>query len=133
MDLPRKRIEYDLTEEQKVCACCQGALHRIGEDVGEQLHILPQTPWVWQHVRFKYGCYRCERHGVSAPVVRAAMPPQPLPGSVADAATIATFMTCKYAAVPDGGGIRARRDRPGPLHDGALDDRHQPTLSAAPV
>lgn len=96
-DLPRKRVEHDLPEELKICACCQGALHRIGEDISEQLHIPPATPWVWQHVRFKYGCRHCERYGVSAPVVRADMPPQPLPGSVADAATIATVMTGKYA------------------------------------
>ena len=64
---------------------------------GEQLHIPPATPWVWQHVRVKYGCRHCERHGISASVVRAAMPPQPLPGSIADAATIATVMTGKYA------------------------------------
>jgi transposase len=51
--LPRKRVEHDIPEEQKICACCQGALHRIGEDVSEQLHIPPATPWVWQHVRFK--------------------------------------------------------------------------------
>jgi transposase len=96
-DLPRQRIEYDLPEEQKVCPCCQGTMHRIGEDVTEQLHIPPAKPWVWQHVRFKYGCRHCERHELSAPVIRAAMPPQPLPGSVADAATIATVMTGKYA------------------------------------
>lgn len=96
-DLPHQRIEYDLAEEQKICVCGQGALHRIGEDISEQLHIPPQTPWVWQHVRFKCGCRHCERHGISAPVVRAAMPAQPLPGSVADAATIATVMTGKYA------------------------------------
>jgi len=96
-DLPRKRVEYDLAPEQKMCACCQGALHRIGEDISEQLHMPPQAPWVWQHVRFKYGCRHCERHGISAPVVRAAMPAQPLPGSVADATTIATVMTGKYA------------------------------------
>jgi transposase len=96
-DLPRKRVEYDLPEDQKVCPCCQEAMHRIGEDVTEQLHIPPSKPWVWQHVRFKYGCRHCERHEVSAPVVRAAMPAQPLPGSVADAATIATVMTGKYA------------------------------------
>jgi transposase len=88
----------ELSAREHFCSAagCQGALHRIGEDVSEQLHIPPQTPWVWQHVRFKYGCRHCERHGVSAPVVRAAMPAQPLPGSVADAATIATVMTGKY-------------------------------------
>jgi hypothetical protein len=51
-DLPRKRVEHDIPEEQRICACCQGALHCIGEDVSEQLHIPPATPWVWQHVRF---------------------------------------------------------------------------------
>lgn len=96
-DLPRKRIEYDLSEDQKNCGCCQGALHCIGEDISEQLHIPPATPWVWQHVRFKYGCRHREQHEISAPVVRADMPAQPLPGSVADAATIATVMTGTYA------------------------------------
>lgn len=96
-DLPRKRVEHDLPDDQKICACCQSALHRIGEDVSEQLHIPPATAWVWQHVRFKYGCRHCEQHEINAPVVRADMPAQPLPGSVADAATIATVMTGKYA------------------------------------
>src|SRR5260363_35269 len=50
----------------------------------------PREVWVWQHVRFKYGCRHCERHEIRAPVVRAEMPAQPLPGSVASAATIAT-------------------------------------------
>jgi len=68
-DLPRKRVEYDLPEEQKICACCQGSLHHIGEDISEQLHIPPAAPWVWQHVRFKYGCRHCERHGISAPLL----------------------------------------------------------------
>ena len=38
-NLPRTRIEYDLPEERKICPCCQGALHRMGEEVSEQLHI----------------------------------------------------------------------------------------------
>ncbi len=57
----------------------------------------PRQVWVWQHVRFKYGCRHCKRHQISAPVVRADMPPQLLPGSVASAATISTVMTSKYA------------------------------------
>ncbi len=27
-DLPRERIVLDLTDEEKVCACCQGELHK---------------------------------------------------------------------------------------------------------
>ncbi|WP_238984922.1 IS66 family transposase [Candidatus Glomeribacter gigasporarum] len=96
-ELPRQRIEYDLPDAQKCCPHCQRMMHRIGEDISEQLHIPPRQVWVWQHVRFKYGCRHCERHEIRAPVVRAEMPAQPLPGSVASAATIATVMTSKYA------------------------------------
>jgi hypothetical protein len=37
--LPRRRIEYDLPESAKVCPCCAHALHRMGEEISEQLHI----------------------------------------------------------------------------------------------
>lgn len=35
--LKRERIEYDLPEEQRGCACCGNPMHRIGEDISEQL------------------------------------------------------------------------------------------------
>jgi hypothetical protein len=38
-DLPRERIEYDLPEDRKICPCCGEALHRMGEEVSEQLHM----------------------------------------------------------------------------------------------
>lgn len=95
-DLPRTRIEYDLPEDQKGCACCGHALHRMGEETSEQLHIEVQAS-VLQHVRFKYACRYCERHATATPVVTAPMPAQPLPGGNASAALIATVMTGKYA------------------------------------
>jgi transposase len=95
-DLPRTRIEYDLPEDQKVCPCCKGAMHRMGEQTCEQLHIELKAS-VLQHVRFKYACRHCERHAEHTPVVIASMPTQPLPGSNASPAMIATVMTAKYA------------------------------------
>jgi transposase len=95
-DLPRTRIEYDLPEDQKVCPCCQGAMHRMGEQTCEQLHIEVKAS-VLQHVRFKYACRHCERHAEHTPIVIAPMPAQPLPGSNASPAMIATVMTAKYA------------------------------------
>lgn len=50
--LPRQRIEYDLPESEKACPGCAHALHRLGEDMGEQLHIEVKAS-VLQHVRFK--------------------------------------------------------------------------------
>ncbi|MFP3582633.1 IS66 family transposase [Paraburkholderia sp. SIMBA_055] len=93
--LSRQRIEYDLPEEQKVCPCCANALHRMGEEVSEQLHIEVKAS-VLQHVRFRYACRHCERHAERTPVITAPMPAQPLPGSNASAAMIATVTAGKY-------------------------------------
>lgn len=95
--LPRKRVEHDLPESEKVCRCCQGALHRMGEETSEQLDIVPATVQVLQHVRFKYACRQCDRHGESSQIITSAMPPQPMPGSIASPATVATVLTAKYA------------------------------------
>jgi transposase len=95
-DLPRTRIEYDLPEDQKVCPCCQGAMHRMGEQTCEQLHIQVKASEL-QHVRFKYACRHRERHAEHTPILIAPMPAQPLPGSNASAAMIATVMSAKYA------------------------------------
>jgi transposase len=93
--LPRQRIEYDLPESDKVCPCCERALHRMGEETSEQLHVDVKAS-VLQHVRFKYACRHCERHAERTPVITAPMPAQPLPGSNASAAMIATVTAGKY-------------------------------------
>ena len=31
-DLPREVIVHDISDEEKICGCCAGELHRIGED-----------------------------------------------------------------------------------------------------
>ena len=85
--LKRVRVEHDLPEADKTCSCCQGALHRIGEDVTEQLHIVPATVCVLQHARFKYACRRCEQQATSCQIVTSPMPAQPIPDSIASAST----------------------------------------------
>ncbi len=93
--LKRERIEYDLPEDQRGCPCCGNPMHRIGEDISEQLHV--ELKWtVHQNVRAKYACRHWERHAEHTPVVLAPMPVQPLPGSHADASVIATVATAKY-------------------------------------
>ncbi|QKM57730.1 hypothetical protein CG017_05810 (plasmid) [Burkholderia glumae] len=94
-ELPRQRIEYDLPDDEKVCPCCRSAMHRMGEEVSEQLHFEVKAS-VLQHVRFKYACRHCERNAESTPIVTAPMPAQPLPGSNASAALIATVTAGKY-------------------------------------
>lgn len=93
--IPRTRIEYDLPEDQKSCPCCSHAMHRMGENLTEQLHIEIKAT-VLQNVRFKYACRHCERGGINTPVVIAPMPAQPLPGSVATASTLALVLASKF-------------------------------------
>lgn len=56
-DLPRERIEYDLPEDQKTCQCCGKALHRMGEDVSEQLLFEYQLGRGGEHPRAFLGDY----------------------------------------------------------------------------
>ncbi len=94
-NLPRERVEYDLTDDQKACPCCRHQMHRMGETVTEQLHIEVKAK-VLQNARFKYACRHCDRTGINTPVVTAPMPAQPLPGSIATASTLAFALVHKY-------------------------------------
>lgn len=95
--LPRVRVEHDIPEAKKTCACgCQ--LTRIGEVTSEQFDLIPARAQVLQHVRFKYACRSCEgtSHDGSA-VVTAEMPAQPIPKSNASPGLAAHIATSKYA------------------------------------
>lgn len=88
--LPRIRIEHDLSDAQKACACgCQRTL--IGEQTSEQLDIIPATVRVLVHVRKKYACKACQ-DGVQL----APLPPQPIPKSNASAGLLAHVAIAKY-------------------------------------
>jgi transposase len=95
--LPRKRIEHDIPDTEKTCACgCQKT--RIGEVISEQLDIEPAKACVLQHVRAKYACRRCEGTDDDAPaVVTAPLPAQPLPKSNCSPGLAAFITVSKYA------------------------------------
>ena len=40
-DIPLERVIYDISDEDKICDCCQHALHKIGEDTNEKLEFIP--------------------------------------------------------------------------------------------
>jgi transposase len=102
--LPRVRVEHDIAETQKTCACgCQ--LTRIGEVTSEQFDIEPAKARVLQHVRFKYACRTCEGTSVvpearngnfGKAVITAPLPAQPIPKSNASPGLIAYITTAKY-------------------------------------
>ena len=89
-DLPRIEMVVDI--EDRSCPCCGNALHRIGEDAGERLDIVPAQFRVLVIRRPKYGCRSCENVVVQAPA-----PSRLIEGGLPTDATVAQVLVSKYA------------------------------------
>ena len=88
-DLPRQRIDYDLSDAEKAEF---DAVARIGEEVSETLDYTPPVLTVIEHARAKY---RCEKDGEST-IRTATAEPSPLPKSNVSAGLLAHVLVSKY-------------------------------------
>jgi transposase len=88
--LPREEIVIEPAID--ACSCCQGKLHRIGEDVSEMLDIVPAIIRVKRIRRPRYGCRACE-----GAVVQAPAPPRPVEGGLPTTALLAHVAVSKFA------------------------------------
>lgn len=91
VELPRTRIEHDVTPEEKICPECGADKKKFGEDVSEQMDYIPASMHVIEHVRPKYACPCCREH-----VSQAAKPAQPIEKGTAGPGLIAHVITSKY-------------------------------------
>jgi transposase len=89
-ELERIVVEHDLSDHEKICDCSCQKLH-IGDDVSEQLDIIPAVIQVIQHRRKKYACKVCE-----GKIQVAALPPQAIPKSNASPGLLAHIAVAKY-------------------------------------
>lgn len=87
-----QRIEQVVDIEDKVCPCCNGLLHVMGEDRSERLDIVPAQFRVIVTRRPKYACRRCEEVVVQAPAS-----PRLVEGGIPTEATVAHVLVSKYA------------------------------------
>ena len=87
-----ERIEQVVDLEDKVCPCCEGSLHQIGEDVAERLDVVPTTFRVLVTRRPRYGCRSCE-----SAIVQAPAPTRIVEGGIPAEALIAQVLVAKYA------------------------------------
>lgn len=96
-NLPRIEQVHDIPEEEKVCGCgCR--LSRIGEEVTEELDIIPRQYRVVRHIRPKYACRQCEGTESDKGAVQIAPPPvQLLPKTIATAGLVASVVVEKFA------------------------------------
>lgn len=86
------RIEQVIDIEDKVCPCCEGMLHVMGEDRSERLDIVPAQFRVLLTRRPKYACRSCEEVVVQAPA-----PARLVEGGIPTEATVAHVLVSKYA------------------------------------
>ena len=91
-DLPREVIRIDVSPEEKICPCCGGERHPIGEDVTEKIALKPASLYVKRFVRTRYACSHCKDA-----VVQAPLPAMPLDRAAAHASLLAYIVISKYA------------------------------------
>lgn len=87
--LPRHKIYHTLPEPQ-CCQCCNQQLIKIGQDISEQLEVLPMMFYVAEHIRDKYACRTC------ATIVMAPKPKAPIPKALAGGSLLAEVVVNKY-------------------------------------
>jgi len=86
------RVERILDVRDRICPCCRGGLHAIGEDVAERLDVVPAQFRVIVTRRPKYACRACEEVVVQAPA-----PARLVEGGIPTEATVAHVLVSKYA------------------------------------
>ena len=89
-ELPRVDVMHELPEDQRRCACGTPMV-AIGQEVSEQLDIVPMQVRVLRHIRIRYGCPDKAQLPALAP-----RPLKVLPKSNASAGLLAMLITVKY-------------------------------------
>ena len=89
-ELTRFDVVHEVPPSERTCPCGTPMVE-IGQDVSEQLDIVPMQVRVLRHIRKRYGC----PGSIHAPVT-APLPPQPLPKSNASADFLAMLLIIKF-------------------------------------
>jgi transposase len=91
-DLPRKTIEIEPAEEEKICPVCHKQKQRIGSEETEKLEYVPASFYVKKYIRYKYACKDCESH-----ISIGQLPAMAIDKGIAGEGLLAHIITSKYA------------------------------------
>ena len=86
-------VVHDITD--KTCACCGHSLHRMGEEVSEQIEFIPAQIRVIKNIRPKYSCRSCENLGTEVAIQIADVVPSIIPKSMATPSLLAQIISSK--------------------------------------
>jgi transposase len=90
-DLPREEVVIELPENERFCPHDGTPLKVVGEEVSEQLDVIPMQMKIIATIRRTYGCPCCETFMKTAPVQ-----PQAIPKGIPTAGTCAFIATSKF-------------------------------------
>ena len=95
--LPHEEVVIE--PESKTCPCCNGALHKIGEDVSKRLDKQPAKLTVVVTKRPKLACRTCERTGADevAGIIQAPAPARLIEGGLPTERLVADIVVSKFA------------------------------------
>ena len=88
--LPRVDVVHELAQAERHCPHDGAVLEVIGEEISEQLDIVPAKIQVLRHIRKKYAC------GCGGCIKTAPLPAQPIPKSLASPGLLAHVTVSKY-------------------------------------
>jgi transposase len=88
--LERRRVVYDLAEQERQCPQCQGELNRIGEEVSERLEYVPASLVVVEEACQKYACPK------GCTVITAEKPMAPIEKGLPGPGLLAQVAVSKY-------------------------------------
>jgi transposase len=90
--LPHHRHELDVSDEEKVCSCCEQPKEQMGEDITTVLEYEPSRLEVHEYVRPKFVCRKC-KDGVSSP----PPPKRPIDRGLAGPGLISHVIVSKFS------------------------------------
>ncbi len=91
--------EVVIEPESKVCPCCGGELHVIGEDTSKRLDKIPAKLTVVVTRRPKLACRSCEKNGADevAGIIQAPAPARLIEGGLPTERLVADIVVSKFA------------------------------------
>jgi transposase len=95
--LPHEEVVIE--PDSKVCPCCGGELHVIGEDSSKRLDKVPAQVRVIVTKRPKYACRTCEKTGADdvGGIIQAPAPARLIEGGLPTEAMVADVVVSKHA------------------------------------
>ena len=90
-DLPRKIIEIEPPEQEKICPVCHKPKQRIGSQETEKLEYVPASFYVKKYMRYKYACKDCESN-----ISIGQLPAMAIDKGIAGEGLLAHIITSKY-------------------------------------